>query len=277
MRRLLHKITTAEQRTLIRRLTTKPIKHMSRYLSLLAFWSHYPEKKFLVFAEGRGGTSLLVNLLNSHPDIYCDGEIFHRRNYKITFPQLYLDSRSRITRLNRKPVYGFKVKLTQLVFDQEFPESFIKGLYDDGWKIIYLRRNNFLKASLSTVLARERGLYHITTQDSEKESNKLRKIKIDCEELYNMTKGREQFAKIEMDWLKGTDYFVVSYEDDLLDSNKHQQTLDKIFRFLEISRAKVSTHLRRTSSGDLSQDIANYDEVKRYFRTTEFTHFLDSD
>lgn len=160
MKELLLRQTTEEQRIVIRRITNilfKPIKriiHVLRYLDLLIFWSHYPEKKFLIFAEGRGGSSVLVNLLNSHQDVYCDGEIFNAvSNYKIRFPQLYLKSRKQITRLIAKPVYGFKAKYTQLVIQQGYQKDFLKKLHNSGWKIIYLKRSNFLKATISTIVA----------------------------------------------------------------------------------------------------------------------------
>jgi hypothetical protein len=280
MRDLLLKITTDEHRRAVRRLLNvlkKPFRrigHFLRYLDLLIFWSHYPEKKFFIFGEGRGGSSLLVNLLNSHPDIYCDGEIFNAvSNTKIRFPRLYLKSRKRITRLIRKPVYGFKVKYTQLVIHQGYKKDFIENLHNSGWKIIYLKRNNYLKATISTILAEKRKYY-------QKKGNKvinLEKVSIDVEELYKKTKGRERAAELEKEWLIGCDYCYVNYENDLLNSNMHQDTLDRIFQFLEIPSAQVYTNYRKVSAGDLSRDIKNFDEVKEYFSSSEYAHFLYSD
>jgi hypothetical protein len=241
---------------------------------LLVFWSNYPEKKFVIFAEGRGGSSLLVNLLNSHPDIHCDGEIFNAEtNAKIRFPQLYLESRKRITRLINKPAYGFKVKYTQLVLHQGFKKDFIKNLYKSGWKIIYLKRNNYLRATISTILAEKRGFY----QQKRAKIKNLEKIRINVEELYEKTKGRERAAKLEKDWLIGVDYHFVNYENDLLKPDKHQETLDNIFRFLNIPSAQIHTNMRKISKGDLSLDIKNFDEVKEFFNSSEYAHFLYSD
>ena len=280
MRKLLLRLTTEEQRSVVRKLKNilwKPIRritHYLRYLNLLIFWPNYPEIKFVIFAEGRGGSSLLVNLLNSHKDIFCDGEIFNAvSNSKIIFPQLYLKSRERITRLIRKPVYGFKVKYTQLVIQQGFQKDFLKNLYDSGWKIIYLKRNNYLKATISTLVAEKRKFY----QYKGNRIKKLKRININVEELYEKTKGRETAAKLEKDWLIGTDYHYVNYESDLLNQNMHQVTLEKIFKFLELPSAKVYTNYRKVSSGDLSRDIKNFDEVKKYFSATEYAHLLNSD
>jgi LPS sulfotransferase NodH len=243
-------------------------------MNLMIFWSNYPEKKFLIFAEGRGGSSLLVDLLNSHPDIYCDGEIFNAEsNGKIWFPRLYLESRTRVTRLAKKSVYGFKVKYTQLVLHQEFKKDFIKTLHNSGWKIIYLKRNNYLKATISTILAEKRGFYH---QKGIKLNN-LEKIKINVEELYQKAKGRERSAKLEEDWLIGTDYHFVIYENDLLNPDMHQRTANKIFQFLEIPNSEISTNFKKVSTGDLSLDIENFDEVKDYLGSSEYAHLLNSD
>ena len=280
MKHIISQRTTYQQRRAIRRLQNtlkRPIRtiaHFLRYLNLLIFWSNYPEKKFFIFAEGRGGSSLLVDLLNSHPDIYCDGEIFNAEsNAKIRFPRLYLESRKRVTRIVKKPVYGFKVKYTQLVLHQGFKKDFIKNLYSSGWKIIYLVRNNYLKATISTILAENRGVYH---QKGNKVNN-LEKVNINVEELYAKTKGRERAAKLERDWLIGTDYHFVNYEHDLLNPNMHQETLNRIFRFLEIPSGRICTNFNKISTGDLSCDIKNFDEVKEYLNSSEYAHFLNSD
>ena len=280
MRHIIHQRTTYQQRRTIRRLQNtlkRPIRttaHFLRYMNLMIFWSNYPEKKFLIFAEGRGGSSLLVDLLNSHPDIYCDGEIFNAEtNGKIWFPQLYLASRQRVTRLAKKPVYGFKVKYTQLFLHQQVKNDFIKTLYNSGWKIIYLKRNNYLKATISTILAEKRGFYH---QKGIRLKN-LEKISINVEELYQKTKGRERSAKLEEDWLIGTDYHFVNYENDLLNPDMHQKTLNKIFQFLEISSYEISTNFKKISTGDLSLDVENFDEVKEFLSSSEYAHLLNSD
>ena len=217
---------------------------------------------------------MLVNLLNSHPDIYCDGEIFNEAsNGIIKFPKLYLDSRQRITRIARKKVYGFKVKYTQLVLHQKFKKDFIKDLYDNGWKIIYLKRNNYLKATISTILAEKRGFYQ---QKGTKVIN-LEKVNINVEDLYEKTKGREKAAELEKNWLIGINYHFVDYEKDLLSSNSHQKTLDEIFQFLNIPSVPIHTTYRKLSTGELSRDIKNFDEVMEYFKSTEYAHFLYSD
>ena len=54
-------------------------------------------------AVGRSGSTLLVSLLDSHSQIFCDNEIYHR---KVFAPWKYLRLRSR---MGGKPVYGFKL------------------------------------------------------------------------------------------------------------------------------------------------------------------------
>lgn len=34
-----------------------------------------PPRKFVIFAQGRSGSTLLTSTLDSHPDIHCDDEI----------------------------------------------------------------------------------------------------------------------------------------------------------------------------------------------------------
>ena len=52
--------------------------------------SRKPPTKFVIFGRGRSGSTLLVSLLNSNPDIHCDGEILSRKKL---FPEKVIHSK----------------------------------------------------------------------------------------------------------------------------------------------------------------------------------------
>ncbi|BAQ61467.1 hypothetical protein GM3708_1873 [Geminocystis sp. NIES-3708] len=89
---------------------------LSDYIKFFVNESNILEKKFIVFAHYRTGSTLLANLLNCHPDIFCDGEIFLKfinvHFKKVFFPCIYAESQS--LKSNKKN-YGCDVKLDQLV------------------------------------------------------------------------------------------------------------------------------------------------------------------
>ena len=66
------------------------------------------ESKFVLFGGGRNGSTLLVSLLNSHPDIYCDGEILVG---KLRSPFKHIKRRMQSS---PKSIYGFKLLSYQL-------------------------------------------------------------------------------------------------------------------------------------------------------------------
>src|SRR4030095_16137361 len=75
----------------------------------------YPQKKFVIYTRGRTGSTVLTDLINSHPDIFCDAEIFNfiYCNTKVLFPRAYIKSCSKRASIYKKKVYGFKVKIAQ--------------------------------------------------------------------------------------------------------------------------------------------------------------------
>lgn len=44
--------------------------------SLLGRRLIYPKTKFVIFGQGRTGSTLLTSLLSSHPEITCEGECY---------------------------------------------------------------------------------------------------------------------------------------------------------------------------------------------------------
>jgi hypothetical protein len=58
-------------------------------------------------------------------------------------------------------------------------------------------------------------------------------------------------------------------QDDLLQPERHQATLDRVFDFLGIERAPVTTRYVRTGADRLHL-VANLDEIYRALRNTEY-------
>ena len=268
MKDFLHKITSDQQR--------KYLKHLLGYLRLLVFWSVNPKTKFIIFTQSRCGSGLLATLLGNHPDILIDGEIFNaNRHFKVSSLRLYLSSRGRMARLQNKSVYGFKLKLHHLTdhhgLSMEQAKSFISSLNDKGWRVVYLRRNNFLRRSLSSLAAQKRGVRHI-----QGDANKLQKIHVNSDTLLNRIKVSEQRVELDQKILEQIPYLLIEYENDLLDQSQHAQTCRKIFDFLQIPPVEVQTRLTRTSTDDLSKTIDNYEEIRKVLEKTKYADLLTS-
>ncbi len=253
----------------------RAIRQFQSYLSLLPYYNKQHHVKFLIFAQGRTGSTLLVDLLNTHSGIFCDGEIFNRQDVgKVFFPFLWVFNRSRRSFLEQKTCYGFKVKIYQLSKDQNFNEYevLLKKLYGKGWKFIYLERENVIRHALSNLLAEE----YMKKGFQSTEKAKGTKVKVDYNRLEQMANARLNYKKEENKIKQAIPGLEISYEKDLKDNTKHQNTCNRIMAFLGLEATTVKTKEIRKASDDLSENILNYEEVINYFKGTVLEKYFYS-
>ena len=230
-----------------------------------------PQGKFIVFAHFRSGSGLLCDLLNLHPDIHCDYEIlypFLASQMKPNFLLLFI--KGLIARTEAK-IYGCGLKLDQLNSVHQNPRQFMQDRYHEGWKIIYLKRFNILRAAISNFIAAQRQQYSLP-KDS---PAKLAKTYIECDELLNLLNWYGRIADQEAEVLAVIPHLKLGYEADLLEASRHQQTLDRIFDYLGVATAPVQAKSRRTSRDHLSDYIENYEEIVKFVRQTNYARYLD--
>lgn len=245
-------------------------KHISNVLPEI---NSYPQKKFIIFGQGRSGSTLLVSLMNCHSEIFCDGEIMSKEKYgKILFPLKYINLSSRYAPKNGKSVYGFKVKIYQLSRDQKYNNylDILNTLNSNGWYFIHLRRSNILKQCLSVQIYLAHGFAH----NKNKKKLSRRKIKIDLERLKRQMKERTIYCKKEDEFLTNISHLSINYENDLLNSEKHQDTANKIFKYLGLNECEVNTSYRKIASDKIEDNIENYDELCTFLKSEGYEHFL---
>ncbi len=252
------------------------LKEIFTYFCASLQASNLPETKFIIFAHWRTGSNLLADLLNSHPDITCESEILLpfilSRVRKVIFPYLYIKGRS--VRAKTK-VYGFNLKLYQLndlltKFHGD-PKSFMLSLHKKGWKIIHLKRINALKQTISFLIAdKSKQWHHFANKPLT-----YPRVNINCESLIKKIRRIEKFLAEEEIILKDIPHITVIYENDLLRSKDHQGTLDKIFKYLNLSSMPVKTKFKRVSSDAMSNYIENHEEVVKVVSNTEYARFIE--
>jgi hypothetical protein len=228
---------------------------------------HNPTTKFLIFTIGRSGSSLLVDLLNSHPEIHCDNELLER---KLIFPKRYIKYRETVA---MRDVYGFK--LNTYHFDVQkikSPISFVSELHATGYKIISLKRRNLLRQSISHLYALHRYKFH---QRKSRGEQKHMRMQIDIEKLGRDLNFFSDHNEIEDNILTYFPYYRIYYEDDLQDEKCHQSTVDRITDYLEISKFNVCTDYTKTTPTNLSSIIDNLDDVFDFVRKTEYAKYLE--
>jgi LPS sulfotransferase NodH len=227
-----------------------------------------------VFAQGRTGSTLLVQLLDSHPSVVCDGEIFSPNRFgRIRHLDRHLRGSIGLASPRGKH-YGFKVKPYQLTFHGVDVRTFLERRAAEGWNIVHLVRSNFVRHALSTTIAEQRGYAH-ADRGSEAAARELVSVyRLDAMQLVTDARGRCEMLRLETQALDGIRHHTVEYECDLLHTDAHQATADGVFRYLGLPPSPVSTRLARLSADDLTTRIANYDEVLAAVERSEFAGML---
>ena len=249
----------------------KTRREIVAYGRALLLKNQIPEQKFVIFGQPRTGSTLLVELLNSHPKIHCENEILNAEVYKkVLFPSLYVQGRC--AKFPNK-VYAFKIIMFQLPEEHYTdPEQFMLNLSDQGWKIINTIRNDSLRSVISVMVAISRKQWH----SREKNSFKNQKVSIDCHRLIELLERREIYQAKEQEILDKLDHIKVIYEKDLLLAENHQKTSDRVFDYLGLESVPVETKLLKVTSNQLSDVIENYAEVVENLRATKYAKLLSN-
>lgn len=198
---------------------------------------------FVIYAQGRTGSTLLYDLLNSHPLIQCDDELL---SAELASPLQYVESLK-----SRNEVYGFKLKPYHITRVQGADQrAFMQTLDSTGWRTVHLQRRNLVHQALSSTLAAQRSYYHRRISDP---SVAGRRTIIDIAEVIRQVREAALVQRQERQALAGMVHLDLVYEDDLLYSDRHQATIDRICAFLGIAPASADTTLVRLSTGKYSE------------------------
>jgi hypothetical protein len=224
--------------------------------------------KFVIFGLGRSGSTLLKQLLNSHPEIVCEGELLNAEEKYVTnplllrlvyrFPYLFFALRSM---LSKKPVYGF----TLLFYQYSPPAKLIGKLVKKDWKIIRIYRENSLEQSLSHLVAQQTRVWH----RYDNQEIQTPKLVITPEELMNRLNIVNTNKKTETKLFENFAHHKVVYEDDLKNESDWTETTRRIFEYLGVNPAPVSASIKKTYSRPYSEIIENYDELIKYVQTNK--------
>lgn len=227
-----------------------------------------PRLRFLVFAQGRTGSSLLCSLLGDHPDITCARELFATPRLN---PRLWADRQSRTA---KTPVFGFKAKSYQISKrpDPKKVRSFLTHLLFHGWQIVHLRRENLFRQSLSNFYASRSNRYE--TQPGAPAA-RIQPFKVPCERLAAMIRERETWISVEREALRGLPHISLSYEEDLMPEARHQTVCNHLFDLFEVKRRPVSTLLVPTTPRSWKNFILNPEAVRTTMKREGFGAYLE--
>ncbi|MEQ8663066.1 MAG: hypothetical protein RLW62_19800, partial [Gammaproteobacteria bacterium] len=189
-----------------------------------------PARRFVIFGDGRTGSTLLVRLLGSHPDIHCDDEILHGW---CAFPAHRV--RDHLARTSAA-AYGFKLLTYQLTDVMCLPWDHARALLDwlegAGFIIIHITRENALEHALSQIGARQRGFHRVRGDRRERD-----RIVVTRAELFWWLEQIETRRRDNAALLAGRDVVALEYGSDLLHAAAWPATMARICAALNLAAA----------------------------------------
>lgn len=232
-----------------------------------------PPVRFLILGQGRTGSTLLTNLLDSHPDVVCLGEILSRRRHgRIRHVEAYLRGAARRHHATR--CFGFKVKPYELTDQGIDVGTFLRGMADAGWLLVHLERENVVRHAVSTVMRDLRGFPHVVRGSDAEADERDRQYVLSPQLVLDAARGRADQLRQERAAFAGLSHHLVSYERDLASEGSHQAVADRLFAALGVTPAPVSSRTSRLTNDDLSDKIENFGDLLAAVAETEFAGML---
>ncbi|MGF1457905.1 MAG: hypothetical protein ACFBSG_02655 [Leptolyngbyaceae cyanobacterium] len=234
----------------------------SRLVEMTAYWADTTKSlkddqiRVVIFAQGRTGSTLLENLLSSTGHFQEHGELLNTEfQEEVLFPIPFVRGLAKCSPKH----FIFHSKLYHLTEDRQRsvdPVYFLQSLCAQGWKIVYLKRENKISHALSNIIAKRRSIYH--KYDNSKINLELT---IDCQELVHWVERRFVLEAAENQVLEHFQgYETVIYEDDLMDGDAHQKTVDRLLGYLRLEHREAQSKTKKINTLSLRELISNYDE-----------------
>ncbi len=227
---------------------------------------------FVILFVERAGSTYLISLLNSHPDILALREQFDVLKQEGKTAQEQLEwARTFLTPplVGRNRARGFKTKLVD-VLDRD---GFARLLQELNCKIIQLQRQNSIKAVVSTINAR-RQYENSGTWNLLKESNRLPGFTVDLDEFNHLLKEREVWDRDLEDYVQhlGLATLTLYYEELLKDEAAFVR---RVFSFLEVEPKPAQGITLKNTKDNLREVLLNYDELRARYANTRYEAMFD--
>lgn len=246
---------------------------------------------FLIVCPARVGSSMLVNALQSHPAIVCHMEIFNPArvegfwgSYRARLAEEPdLEERLRHLRAQDPASFlykiafdpqgrghaGFKFKLDELLLPA-FSGARTILTQDLDVRVILLTRWNLLRRYLSHQRARATGVTMRTETEQQSPQPPARLDPKACREDFDATLRQQNFVRA---MFRKHPLIQVTYEE--LAGAGRDAVFERITRFLGAGPRPLHTVHAKLARENLSDEIANLDQLRANFRDTPFAAFLD--
>jgi LPS sulfotransferase NodH len=223
---------------------------------------------FVVLSRSRTGSNLLVSLLNSHPNVHADFEIFRSLNclsYTDIFKSIFNVKRTAIK------AQGFKL------FYYHPLDCSCSELWEDlvSWKklhVIHLKRRNVFRTIVSQKIASTQNIWWSICSDCKPVNVVDKAVYFTPEELegkFRKTVDRQERAYNMFKWHP----MICVYYEDLV--NERNGTFCRVAEFVGVKYREPSTNFRKQNPERLDELVINYPELKQAFAGTQWEAYFD--
>jgi len=257
--------------------------------------------RFLIYCQGRTGSSLLTRLLHQHPQVYCDGELFNPNFYgQIRRPYAYVDGCAAAAADGNDAIqaYGFKLKFYELTelqraFRRRYDvATFLQTLHAQGWRFIHLQRRDKLAHAYSTMRLLDERRARLLYAGAYLATGRLRRARRALQIRRALRRGRRPYVTVdpkafvrhvqqrqahdnaEPHYIQEIPTLHLEYERDLADAAQHQATMDRVFAHFGLTPIRLAPDKPRGSAPRLRDNIRNYDEVVAQLHAAGLDHLL---
>jgi len=140
-----------------------------------------------------------------------------------------------------------------------------------GVKVIHLQRLNLLRCLISRELAFQTNAFHSNVDIRTKSSLIKPQIYIDPEKVIKNLELTKLSKKRALTLLKHHQMIELYYEDFTMYPNK----LDKVLKFLNLSKVELKATLKKLNPEPVDQLISNYKEISERLKNTDWAYLLD--
>lgn len=222
-------------------------------------------KRTALVTTGRTGSELLVQLLNSHPDMRCDSEVL---DFGPDWPRLFLRGRAAAAARDGASVHGFKLTANQLRWPVlvRQPRLLFDDLEHAGVTFIRLRRRDIVRQAISHERAKAVDRWH---NGSPSETPDL------CPaEVIRTLVWLEEQDEILDHMLAGRQVHELVYEDDLATRDQQARTTARLFDTLGLPPHEATAWVQRDSPSSIADMVGNWPELRAAIGATRFHDLL---
>lgn len=225
-------------------------------------------RPFVILFQGRTGSSYLNSTLRSHPDISARGEelVDQLRHNRLKKVRDVLTGES----ASGRRTTGLKTKFA----DIGDPEAFSDLLRNIHANIVYLGRRNRVKHAVSffTGMRLFETTGHWNLHKGVEHNDNA--IKIDVSEFDKKLREIEkQNAALQQYVMELELPTLCLYYEDLIRFKK--PFIDTVLQFLNVPVLPLKGRIRKNTSDDLRNVLANFDELKAFYAESTYFHMFD--